>query len=490
MNTFGSKSRTIIYITLCFQAQLVLAQRPQNMANNLTLQTCITKAISNNLQVKQGKLQIETNQNNWQVSKLNLYPNLNSSFSQYFTAGRNIDPFTNQYTKQQINYQNIGLNSNTLIFGGNLLRNTIKVSEMEVSMAEKDQKVTEEVLTLSIIAAFFQVLNNEDQLDIARKQLESSKFQQKRIENLVIEGISSKVILLDLLAQIAGDELLVVNAENAIEIAKTYLLQTMNERNLDNIVLDRKGIVLPIIDAHKESLNRIIEASAGTQAIISVAKLRTEIAKKNIEIASASRLPTVSLSLGLGTNYSSAAPSQQFISDGKPPKFVENKLQDYVLVNGQKQNIVGISEVPSGSFSDFGYFNQLSFNFNKLLGFNVKIPIFNAYTAKYKIENAKIAKLSADYQKKITEIQVQNTIELAYKNMTAAYKGFVQIGKQLKAVENAFELTKVRFEEGTINSLEFTLAKSNLDKIRLNQVQAKYDYIYRTKVLDFYLGRF
>ena len=142
----------------------------------------------------------------------------------------------------------------------------------------------------------------------------------------------------------------------------------------------------------------------------------------------------------------------------------------------------------SGSYSNFGYFNQLSFNFNKLLGFNVRIPIFNAYSAKYKIENAKIAKLSAEYQFKNTEIQVRNAIELAYKNMTAAYKRFMFIGKQLTAVENAFELTKTRFEEGIINSLEYTLAKSNLDKIRLNQVQAKYDYIFRTKVLDFYLG--
>lgn len=484
----ASKTYIFIYTFLCFQIRFVTAQK-QSFTNTFSLQTCINKAISNNLQVKQGKLQIETNQNNLQISKFNQYPNLNSSFSQYFSSGRNIDPFTNQYTQQQVNYQNIGLNSNTLLFGGNQLRNTIKLNEISISVAEKEKKTIEEILTLNIITAFFQVLNLEDQLDIARKQLESSKFQQKRIDNLMREGIASRATLLDLMAQIAGDELALGNAENAIEIAKTNLLQIMNEKTNGEISLDRKGIIPTTIDTYNEPLKRIIEASEGTQSIISVAKLRSEIAKTTIEIASANKLPTVSLVLGLGSNYSSAAPTQQFIGDGKPPKLVETKQKDYVLINGQKQNIVEVSEIQSGNFGNFGYFNQLSFNFNTLMGFSVKIPIFNGYSAKYKVENAKIAKISADYQLKNTQLQIQNAIELAYKNMTAAYKYFMLVGKQLTAVENAFELTKARFEEGTINSLEYTLAKSNLDKIRLNHVQAKYDYIYRTKVLDFYSGR-
>lgn len=487
MNSFASK--TSILLCLIFYFQVAIAQKNTQTIQHLTLENCITKAIFNNFQVKQEKLQKEIIQNNLAVSKFSLYPNLNSSFSQFFTAGRNIDPFTNQFTEQQVNYQNIGLSSSTLIFGGNQLRNTIKLNEMSVLVAEKDQKVAEDMLTLQVIAAFFQVLNNEDQLDIAKKQLESSKFQQNRTETFLLEGISSKAILLDLLAQIAGDELAVANAESSVEIAKTYLLQVMNVRGLENITFDRKGIFFPIIEPYKELLSRIVDVSTSTQEIWGAAKLRAEMAKKNIEIASASKLPTVSLSLGLGSNYSSAAPSQQFIGDGKPSAFVEKKQKDYVIVNGQKQNIVRVTEVPSGKFSNFGYFNQLGFNFNKLLGFSIKMPIFNAYSAKYKIENAKIAKLMADGQFKNTEVQLANNVELAYKNMTAAYTRFTLQNKQVIAVENAFELIKIRFEEGTINSLEYTLAKSNLDKIRLNQVQAKYDYFYRAKVLDFYSGR-
>lgn len=465
---------------------ITTAQSPQS----LTLEACIKRAISNNLQVKHGKLQTEINQNNWEVSKLNLYPNLNGSFSQYFSSGRNIDPFTNQYTEQQVNYQNIGLSSNMLIFGGNQLRNAIKMSELNVSLAEKDQKQIEESITLNVIAAYFQVLNNEDLLEIARKQLEATKFQQKRAENLMREGISSKATLLDLAAQMAGDELLVENAENTLQISRLYLLQLLNENSLKDFSLDRKKNIPSVVIEYKEPLTRILETSLATQSIVSAAKLRTEMSKKNIEIASASKLPTVSLGLGFGTNYSSAAPAQQFISDGKPSKFVENKLKDYVLINGQKQFVVGVSEVPSGNYTDFGYLNQLSFNFNKILGLSIKVPIFNAYSAKYKIENAKIAKLQSDLMLKNTQIQLQNTVELAYKTMTAAYKRFQLLDKQLVAIERAFEMTKVRFEEGTINSLEYTIAKSNVDKIRLSQVQAKYDYFYRTKVLDFYSGTF
>lgn len=478
------KLRLTAYIFGILMVGQVSAQNPQS----LTLEACIKRAITNNLQVKQGKLQVEINQNNLQVSKLNLYPNLNGSFSQNFSSGRNIDPFTNQYTEQQVNYQNIGLSSNMLIFGGNQLRNVIKMNELSVSLAEKDQKQIEESITLNVIAAYFQVLNNEDLLEIARKQLEATKFQQKRAENLMREGVSSRATLLDLAAQIAGDELLVENAENTLQISKLYLIQLMNENTLKEFSLDRKKNIPSSVIEFKEPLPRILETSLATQSIVSAAKIRAEMSKKNIELASASKLPTVSLGLGFGTNYSSAAPAQQFISDGKPSKFVENKLKDYVLINGQKQFLVGVSEVPSGNYTDFGYLNQLSFNFNKILGLSIRVPIFNAFSAKYRIENAKIAKLQSDLMLKNTQIQLQNTVELAYKTMTAAYKRFQLLDKQLTAVEKAFEMTKVRFEEGTINSLEYTLAKSNLDKIKLSQVQAKYDYFYRTKVLDFYSG--
>ena len=467
----------------------LFAQNGSLSSQKLSIQQCISKAIANNLQIKQSKLQIESSENSWYLSKYSKYPTANGTFNQSFLSGRSIDPFTNQYTDNNVSYQNLGINLNATLYAGNQINRTIQMNELGISAAQQDQKAAEELLSLAIIGAFFQVLNAEDQLEIVQKQAENSRFQLNRANILQKEGMSSRSIILDLKAQIATDELAIGTAENNLENAKTVLLQTMNEKNTDNISLDRKGLLLEKIDRYKSPLDAIIGSAMNVWGNVNASKIRSEMADKNIEITAANALPTVSLFANLGTNYSSAAPTQQFIGDGKPAKQVESLTNNFLQINGQRQFVSAISQIPSGQFKDFGYFNQLNFNFNRAIGLSVKIPIFNGFSTKYRTDNAKIAKKVSDLLEKNTELQLQNEITLAYKNMNAALKKFQLVSKQLTAVEDAFALTKTRFEEGTINSLEFTLAKTNLDKIKLNQVQAKYEYIYRTSVLDFYMGK-
>lgn len=487
MNKLSAKLSCYFCIFLLF---LTLPLFAQQNTTAFSLQDCIRKATLNNIVVKQSNLQTELSRNTLTGSKLSQYPVLNGSFSQYFTAGRSIDPFTNQFVEDQINYQNVGLNANLLLYGGGQLKNTIKMNEWEVLAIEKDAKAIQEQLTVNIIGAFFRVLNDEEQLALTKKQLASTKFQLQRFESQVREGVVSRSVTADLTAQLAGDELSIANAENALELSKTALLQLINDPSLreENLTLKKEIMVLSTIEAYKEP--RAIDMAVKKQSAVMAAQMRVQTAQKGIEIALSSRYPTLWLYLGLGTNYSSAAPTQQFIGDGKAPKLAENRLRDYVVVSGQRQNIVRVSEVPSGSFRNFGYFNQLDFNLNNSLGLSLKLPIFNGLSAKYKVENAKIYKQMADLQLKNTELQVKNTVDVAQKNALSAHKRLMLAQKQLTAVENAFAFTKTRFEEGIINSVEYMLAKNNLDRIRANYAQAKYDYLFRIKVLDFYLGRF
>jgi outer membrane protein len=465
----------------------LFAQRKSTISA-FSLQDCISRALANNIALKQNKLQTSLSKNTLTSSQLAQYPSINGSFSQYFTAGRSIDPFTNQFIEDRINYQNVGLNANWLVYGGGQQRNTIRMNELGVLASETDGKVIEKQLVLNVIETFFRVLNDEERLVLAKQQLASTKFQLSRFEAQVREGIVSRSMTADLTAQLAGDELAIATAENAIELSKTALLQLMNFPlfGAENLRLENEMKVLPSIEAYKEP--NIVNMVVKKQSAVMAAQLRSQMAQKGIETAFSSKYPTLWLYFGLGTNYSSAAPTEQFISDGKAPKLVESKLRDYVLVNGQRQNIMRVSEAQSGSYRNFGYFDQLDFNLNNSLGLSLKIPMFNGLSAKYKIENAKIYKQIADLQLKTTEQYVKNMIDVAYKNTLSAYKRLLLAQKQRTAVENAFAFTKTRFEEGIINSVEYTLAKNNLDRIRVNHLQAQYDYLFRTKVLDFYLG--
>lgn len=454
----------------------------------LTLQECMSKAITNNLQIKQDKYQIQENANRLSGAKYSQYPSVNGSLSQNYGSGRVIDPFTNSIINQNTNYQNWGLNSSVVVFGGGALKSTIRLNELEKKTAEQSLLATQESIKIKVIEAFFQVLNAQEQLEIAKKQFDNTKFQLKRIETLLKEGMASKAVLLDLQAQIAGEELGIATAESTLDYSKTVLLQAMNE-NKTTIDLDAKGLVPSKIEAYGIPLNSIVQRANGSQSIIDVAKTKIEISKVGIDLAAANNKPTVTGNFNVGTNYSSAAPDQQFIADGKPSKFIESQSNDYVLSNGQRQNVVRLVEIPSGTFQKLGYANQLGYNFSTILGLSVRVPIFNAFDSKIRLQQANLAKLRAENELNITQTQLKNTIELAYKNMQTAYRKFGLTTKQLLALEAAFDLTKKKFEEGNLSSLEYTLAKNNVDGVRISLIQAKYEYIYRTKILDFYADR-
>ncbi|PWK17322.1 outer membrane protein [Arcicella aurantiaca] len=454
----------------------------------LTLQECISKALANNLQTRQIQYQIQENESRIISSKFSQYPNVNGSFSQNFASGRIIDPFTNVIINQNTNYQNLGINSSVVVFEGGVLRNNIRLNELGAKSSQQELNATKENIKLKVIEAFFQVLNAQEQLAITKKIFESSTFQLNRIETLLKEGMASKAVLFDIQAQISGEELGVANAESALEYAKIVLLQVMNE-NKTTIEIDTKNMVQSTTEPYSFPVNAVMQSAIGTQSIVDVAKTKVEISEIGIDLAEASNKPSVSANLNMGTNYSSAAPDQRFVSDGKPSKFIESKSNDYVLSNGQKQNIIKQVEVPSGDFQKLGYTNQLGYNFSTIVGFNVRVPIFNAFDSKIKIQQANLSKLKAENELNITQIQVKNTVALAYRNMQTAYLKLGLINKQLAALEVAFDLTKKKFEEGNLSSLEYTLAKNNIDKVRVSVVQAKYEYIFRTKVLDFYADR-
>ncbi len=492
MRKFQAEWSYSIYLTLLiFSSFSLFAQKKDLIKYKLTLRDCINRAINNSNVLKQSKIQIAISDNILSRSKLSSYPSFNGSLSQYFTSGRNIDPFTNQYVEDKINYQNIGLNASVLVYGGGQQKNTLKINELGVLASEKDAKAIEEQLTVDVIVAFFRVLNDEEQLELAKKQLESTKFQLQRFEAQAREGVVSRSVVADLMAQLAGDELTISNSENTISISKSILIQYLNDSflNTETLRLEKKEINLIDIASYKESMDRFVAIATTKQSAVGAAKIRTEMAQKTIDNAFASKYPSLWLYFGLGTNYSSAAPSQQFIGDGKVPKLVENKLRDYVMVNGQQQNLIRVSEVSSGTYRSFGYLNQLGFNLSNSLGFSLKIPIFNGLSTKYSVENAYNYRKVAELQLKNTELQIKNSLENAYKNASSAHKRLSLTQKQLTATETAFRFVNTRFEEGIISSTEYTLAKSNLERIISSYTQTKYEYLFRVTLLEFYLGR-
>lgn len=456
-----------------------------------SLQQCVNVALENNLQLRQGQLQVQSSQNVFDQSKWQKYPNLNFNGSQGLQSGRNIDPFTNQFVEQTVNFSSFQLNTGITLFNGYQLKNTVKQNQFNLQASQKDVESSRNGLILNIATAYLNVLNNQEQLEFARRQAETTRFQLERTEKLVKGGALPEINLYDIRSQLANDELSIVNAQNSIELAKLTLKQLMNLPANEQVEIEPINLPAPSTAlTYDATLDQVYNAALKYLPDMEAANLRIESAKVGVEIAKGAKLPTISLGGGLSSSFSSAAPKQRFVGDGGDSKVVDvPSSTKYVSYIGISVPVIEKITIPSGSIQNFGYLDQLSFNRNASLSLSLRMPIFNAYQVKYRIANAQIQQKNVEYQSQIIRNQVRQTVEQAYYSMLNAAKRYEATAKQIESLELSFKAAEARLNAGAINAVEYNIAKNNLDRSRASLIQAKYEYIFRTKILDFYQSK-
>lgn len=409
-----------------------------------TLQHCIDIAIKNNLDVRKSALQLETDKIYWQQARENLIPEISSNISRTINNGRSLDPTTYNYVTQQITYDSYNLNSSVILFNGLSLQNTIKQTSLAYQAGKMDFQQAKDNITLNVITTYLQELDNEDQLTQAQNQLEVSRQQVSRLDILNKEGNVTPSQLYDLKGQLANDRLSVLTARTAIDASKLNLLAIMNVPYDKNVRLRRlTADQLPGI--YKETSEQIYNKALSDLPQVKAAELRLASTKKEVSVAKGNLLPTLALSGGVTTNYS--------------------------------------------SYSNISYGSQFSNNYGTAFGIGLQIPILGNFKRRNQVALAKIDMLNAKYVDESTKIQLKQSIEQAYINMTSAYERYQILQEQVDAYAESFRTAEVRFNDGVLTSVDFVVAKGNLDRAKTNLISARYDYFIRTKILDYYQGR-
>ena len=468
---------SVIFI-LCVLYNTVLSQAtPGKM---LTLQQCVEAGIENNLQVQQSGLQMQADEINWKQAKLNLLPDLNGFANHGANQGRSIDPFTNSYINQQVNYANYGLSSGVTLFNGFFLQNTIKQNKLAFEASKMDWQQQKDFITMSVILAYLQVLNNEDILEQIKNQTTLSQKQVERLDILNKEGAISPSDLYDLKGQYASDQLSIINAQNNLESSKLSLCQLMNipyDKNMGLEKIDVNSVPLK----YENDPAGIYQTALTQFPLIKTAELRTLSAEKGVLVARGALFPTLSLNGSINTNYSNAATSSTFLNT---TDVVSN---DYVVVNGSPSPV--IKKQNNFSTDKIDYTDQIKNNRFSSVSLNLRIPIFNSWQARNRIKLAKINLKNFEQIEKTTKTELQQNIEQAYINMTSAYDRFKTTMEQVAAFQESFRAAEIRFNEGVGNSIDYLTVKNNLDRASINMIIAKYDYVLRIKILDYYQGR-
>lgn len=445
-----------------------------------TLKQCVDTAIANNLLVKQSDLQMQNASINYKQAKDNRLPNLFANLNHGLNQGRSIDPFTNSYVSQNITYGDYNVSTNLTLFNGLQIKNFIKQNALGYEASKMELQTAKDNLTLNTILAYLLILSNEDQLVQSQNQSGLTKKQVERLEILNKEGSIIPAQLYELRGTLANDELAVINNENAVQASKLALSQLMN-------VAYDKSMEVERLTADNYALNyeadpeSIYQIALSQLAHIKGVELRKESADKAVKVARSQFYPTVGLGGNLGTNYSSAAAESIFLNSTQVPS------GDFVNVNGTQLPV--ITTKSNFNTRKINYSNQFSNNYSTSVNLGIRIPILNAFRARNNVALARNDLKNTEYIAETAKIQLKQSIEQAYLNMTGASKRYTILLQQVNDFTTAFKAAEVRYNEGVSTQIDYLIAKTNLDRANINLISAKYDYIFQTKILDYYQAK-
>jgi outer membrane protein len=446
----------------------------------LTLKDCIDAALKNNISVQQRELQARQAEAGYIQAKNNRLPVVQSNYNYSINNGRSIDPFTNGYITQQLNSSSMDVQASVPLFSGFRLRHVIKQNELAFNSATMEWQQRKDELTLQVILAYLQVLSDQDAITLVRQQAATSKAQADRLEILAKEGATPPGNVSDLKGQYAGDALSIANAEAAFESSVLALTQLMNVPYSNTFVFDRKGIqeaVQPFALLPDE-----IYATALQQlAVVKAGDLRVSSSTAAVKAASAAYFPTVALFGGASTNFSSAARRNTLTGSADLP------TGDYISLNGSDIPVMGKQNFYSSTPISYG--SQFKNNIARGIGVSVSIPIFNALRTRTAVKLAKLDEKNSRLVSDNIKIQLRQAIEQAVININASYRRYMAWQAQADAYGESFRIATARFDNGVINAAEYIIAKNNYDRANAGVIAARYEYLLRKKVMDFYMGK-
>lgn len=448
--------------------------------NKITLKEAIEIGIKNNLNVLQSNLLMQKEDINFKQSKEEMLPDLNATANHGYNYGRSIDPFTNSFINQKVGYASYGASSNILLFNGLSLQNQIKSNKLGYEASKMELQQAKDNLTINIILAYLQVLSAEDVLTQSQEQVGVTQKQVDRLSILNEKGAILPADFYDLKGQLATDQIAIVDNKANLETVKLNLVQLLNIPYDKNLEVER----MPAADFninYTETPDSIYQTALQQFAQIKAAKLRTESAQKNISSIKGQLFPTLSLGGNINTNYSSVATRDYFLNT------TENPSSNYVTVDGSNYPVI----VKQNNYQSrkINYSDQLSNNLFYTVNLGLSIPLFNASRVRSQIKLAKLDYKNTQLVENNAKTQLQQSIERAYVNLTSSSDKYKLLQNQVDAFAESFRTAEIRFNAGAITSVDYLIAKNNLNRAQNNLIIAKYDFVLRGKVLDYYAGK-
>jgi outer membrane protein len=454
-----------------------------------TLQECIKYAFDNNLQIQQSTLSIDQAKVNSNAAKASVAPNVNFNTGYFWQFGSFIDPTTNTRNLGGLNAQTNSstLSANWTIFGGLDNYNAIKQSKLDYLVATYNWEAMRNDVAINIAGQYLQVLFNKEVVNINSLVLENSEKLFLQTKKRYDAGALAKGDLLQIEAQKASDEQALVSAENSLDLSVLQLVQTLQLDTLEGFDILAPDLDLP--DSYLMSMtpDAIYSQALDLQPNVKSAKITVQSSELAVNRSKSGFMPTLSLTGQLNSNYSTR-PRQSFISSSVdiPAAPIGEAITPAGNFPVLSYPVTTQQLVQTSVLDDFG--TQYSNNFNQFIGFNLQVPIFNNLSVKRNVSNTKLQLENNKVAYEQSKMEFRQTVRRAHSDALASYKSYQSSVKSVESNKESFTYAEKRREEGTISQYEYENARILYLNAISQQLQSKYDYIFKLKILDFYQG--
>lgn len=448
------KIKILLLITLLISIQV-------SSQKKWTLKECVHYALENNITIKQNELTIQLAEKDVAISKGNFLPNLgfNNNHSVSFGLSSGVNGVS---STQDIYTTNFNLDAGGTIFNGFRNLNSYKQAKLGVESSRFDLAKIEADISLNVVNSYLNVLFTKENLSVAMVQAEISKKQIERTQAQFDAGAIPKGDVLNAKSIAANDNQNVVIQENNLNIALLNIAQLL-QVSPTNFDVAKIEVDSPSGALLYENADDVYKKALINRPEINKAKLNIKNADLSIALAKGAFLPTITYSGRAGTSY--------FTVLGEP------NIRPLIDANGE---IIGVES--------FGFSKQLDEQLSYVLGVSLNIPIFNGFQTKNNVAKSKIKKEQFKYALESEKLVLQQTIEQAYLDAKSAAKSYEASSISLNAQKEAFKNAQVSYDYGSITQFDFDQVRLRLVNAESSLIRAKYDYVFKTKVLKFYFG--
>ena len=431
--------KTIIALTLPLWGVGSYAQQPWS------LRQCIDHAIEHNISIKLQETNVKNQEVSLNTAKNSRLPNLQASASESIGFGRGLT-MDNTYANRNTQSTSFNLGTDAPLYTGGQISNQIKQNKLnlEAALAELDR--AKENVSIQVVSAYLEAVYQKDLVSVAERQLELSRTQAHRIELLFKNGKIAETDLAEAQSHVAADELVLTQQQNAAMLALLDLSQLLELPTPEQFDIqqpattDPSSVLLTAPDA-------IYAEALGIKPQIQAGKLNVQSAEKGVKIAQAGYYPSLHFSGGLGSSY-----------------------------------------YKTSGFEAASFGKQMEDNFSQNLGISLSIPIFNRFSTRNAVRQARLQVVSQQLQLEDTKKTLYKEIQQAYYNALAAQKQCLSSDAALTASQTSFNLIQKKYENGKATATEYQESKIAFQKAESTAIQSRYTFFFRQKILDFYRG--